>query len=62
MKVIAHANNWSLTLALHIILYLGTSEFYRAQAWVCLGVATDICIDETNSQDNLATAVGKDNY
>ena len=33
MKVIAHANNWSLTLAFHIIFTRAPVNFMRVQAW-----------------------------
>ena len=44
MKVIAHANNWSLTLAFHIILTQAPVNFMVAQAWVCPGVAMPMSI------------------
>jgi len=42
MKVIVHANNWSLTLAFHIIFTRAQVNFTWAQARVCLGVATPL--------------------
>ena len=40
MKVITHANNWSLTLTYHIIFTRAPVNFTWAQTWVCLSVAT----------------------
>ena len=42
MKAIAHANNWSLTLAFHIIFTRAPVNFTWAQARVCPGVATPL--------------------
>ena len=42
MKVIAHANNWSLTLTFHIIFTRAPVNFMWAQAWVCSSVATPL--------------------
>ena len=44
MKVIANANNRSLTLAFHIIFTRAPVTFTWAQTWVYLGVATPLYI------------------
>ena len=45
MKVIAHTNNWPLTLAFHVIFTQETMNFMWAQAQVCPGVATPLMCD-----------------
>ena len=47
IKVIAHANNWSLTLAFHIIFIWASVNFMWAQARVCPGVATPLFTTNT---------------
>ena len=46
MKMIAHANNWSLTLPFHNIFTWAPVNFTWAQAWVCLGVAMPLVTEE----------------
>ena len=46
MKAIAHANNWSVTLAFHIIFTQAPVNFMWAWAQVCLGVATPLVTEK----------------
>ena len=46
MKAIAHANNWSVTLAFHIIFTQAPVNFTWAWAQVCPGVAMPLVTEK----------------